>query len=888
MPQVPDESISIVPLVSKAVPPFRRLRRKPRERVMALLDQAERNRITFLSAPQGYGKTTALADWYARRKDQGDFVAWFTVDRNDRNPRCFWINLHNALFLSLNSQGIQPAEHYLAMSALQRIHSLANDLSLIGLKGGQLFVIVDCFDLLEGYQSMDELLTWVLALSGDVHVILSSRKQYSRSSFSGHVIPEMPLSLTGSDLAFTLEEQRIALEERLGEGRAALLSQQELAGFHQKTLGWPMATDMALRSVSESDDPRRHVVEVQGSDNTFWCFFEQEVYGRMEDDERELLLKTSSLGVLRCRTVSYVLDCSNVADMLQDLSVRNLFVCPYDAKMERYTLHPLFSEWLIARSASLNSDEFRRINAKASRWFIRHGMVVPAAKHKILSCERDDLLELVEYVEWGFSASDAMRQLTFRQVPSEDELSVSFCLMAVWAYALSADLDNMAPWEDRLREAASQSAELGLMLDVLEVKKLCLLSRFDQAMEKMERVEPTLQDRRSLPLRLVLIICRAEALDQQGRVQEAIHMHRMFSSLQGSAPNRFMGVINDYEVACSLFEQGEITEAARLCLRLSSMVPAYNPVRGAATALSAMIDVMRGVQEDQGARLDQVGTLVSRHYNVDMYLDWCVVRAWVHASQGNVKEADQILLEAMNAVRYSLDAIPRGVAVIPFESRAVLRMLQGDAAGALEAYRDYDMTGRSHTARSQLVRDMVLAETLEPDLLEERMLELHQRCGQHGYALIQVSIALRLALACFDRGQRTKACRLLHDCLGKAAAQQMAAPFSFHAERMRPLLVVYLTNAKPDYERRSFVQGLLKSSAFCRIEQDDGAERLIGLTEKEQEVLRLALAGMGRDDIAAELCVSESTVKTHLSHMYRKFGVSRFGELLSAAADLGL
>ena len=48
------------------------------------------------------------------------------------------------------------------------------------------------------------------------------------------------------------------------------------------------------------------------------------------------------------------------------------------------------------------------------------------------------------------------------------------------------------------------------------------------------------------------------------------------------------------------------------------------------------------------------------------------------------------------------------------------------------------------------------------------------------------------------------------------------------------------------------------------------------------------LAGMSRQEIAAELCVGESTVKSHLSHIYRKFGVHRYSEFLEIAAELGI
>jgi len=47
-----------------------------------------------------------------------------------------------------------------------------------------------------------------------------------------------------------------------------------------------------------------------------------------------------------------------------------------------------------------------------------------------------------------------------------------------------------------------------------------------------------------------------------------------------------------------------------------------------------------------------------------------------------------------------------------------------------------------------------------------------------------------------------------------------------------------------------------------------------GLTDREVEVLQLAARGMSRRETAQKLYVSESTVRTHLEHIYAKIGVS--------------
>jgi DNA-binding NarL/FixJ family response regulator len=60
------------------------------------------------------------------------------------------------------------------------------------------------------------------------------------------------------------------------------------------------------------------------------------------------------------------------------------------------------------------------------------------------------------------------------------------------------------------------------------------------------------------------------------------------------------------------------------------------------------------------------------------------------------------------------------------------------------------------------------------------------------------------------------------------------------------------------------------------------------LTRREVEVLRLVAGGRSNQEIADALYVSIPTVKTHLAHIYDKFGVDRRTQAVGRALELGL
>jgi DNA-binding NarL/FixJ family response regulator len=87
---------------------------------------------------------------------------------------------------------------------------------------------------------------------------------------------------------------------------------------------------------------------------------------------------------------------------------------------------------------------------------------------------------------------------------------------------------------------------------------------------------------------------------------------------------------------------------------------------------------------------------------------------------------------------------------------------------------------------------------------------------------------------------------LVHAVRTVAAGQELLAP-----EVTRRLIRDFVSHPRPGSEPR----------------------RLRGLTEREADVLRLVAAGRSNTDIAAEMYLAESTVKTHINRLFAKLGV---------------
>lgn len=875
-----------VPLVAKSIPPSLDGFESLPERLERLIDQARYRKITFVNAPEGYGKTAVLSSWFSSLRAEGLPAVWFACDENDSNADYFWMNFSFAVCRAFEGTQVPGYDELAAQPAAQAAYLLANALCLTAVERGGVYLIMERADLLESEESRAILSLLISSLSDDVHLVLSSRRVLSKYDFEGALTAGVPLVISSRDLALTRAELVEALRERVD----APLDEKTTALAYEKTRGWPFAVGVLVDRMNVAADPAGAVEAFSGMDPSLREFFEHEVFALLPQRLRDFLAQTSFLGVLNARLCSYVLDQDDAAHILDELLELNIFLEAIDASGQRFVRHPLFTRWLLeAKGSQLPVVERRHLNGRAAHWALRHGMDVAAAKHQIMASEHEDIFELAACAFPHMQADEIANLTLFPEMPDVETLDPCFMMMAAWAYSYAADVFNMTRWAQRMRarHLDEKSEEVRLSLAVLDVKGLCLQCSFDEGLEKASEVAPLLKGNEHLPLRILLANCRAEAYDHQGQSDLGMKEHEAFAVLAGTGSFAFLNAINQYEMAYSQFEHGHLSAAAQLCKTTAATTVDDHPVRGALIALEVLMGVIGGARDNVDERLGDALSLVSKRRNADMYLDWCVARAWSYAAAGKVDRGDEVISEAMNMVRLSSHAIPRGTSVLPFQSKAMLALLRDDKKTALEAYLEFDRIGVPETAYATLVRRYVELACSEQGDPEQALGELVDEVRAKGYCLLELDLTIDLAMLRYQRGQRTAATRLLHEALEYAVKEEVVSPFLWRANKIRPLLVSYVTSVKANFARRMFVQRLLKRPEFSVMGQGDALE-LVGLTNREREILGLAMEGLTRQEIAAELCVGDSTVKSHLSHMYAKLGVKRFKDLLSLASDLNL
>jgi DNA-binding NarL/FixJ family response regulator len=109
----------------------------------------------------------------------------------------------------------------------------------------------------------------------------------------------------------------------------------------------------------------------------------------------------------------------------------------------------------------------------------------------------------------------------------------------------------------------------------------------------------------------------------------------------------------------------------------------------------------------------------------------------------------------------------------------------------------------------------------------------------------------------------------------------MQSGASAHVDKSAPISEVLQAIRESADKPLSFTARRMTESIIAK-------NRAIGLTPRELEILEKLPTGDTVQEIATQLFVTESTVKTHLSAVYKKLGATNRVQAINAARKLGL
>jgi LuxR family maltose regulon positive regulatory protein len=818
-----------------------------RDRLTTRLDRGAESKLTLISAPAGFGKTTVLAGWLADRSLKKRAVAWLSLDQTDNETTVFWTHVIAALekatggaLGTIVQPGHQPIDAVLA--------SIVNELTAFA---RVMDLVLDDYHVIEQPEIDAGVSFLVEHLPPQIHLVISTRAD-----------PNLPLGrlrargelveIRATELRFTADEASAYLNGAMGLG----LSANDVAILGERTEGWIAALQLAVLSIEGRDDAS--------------VFIEGFAVGGKA--------------------------------MLHNLDRQNLFIVPLDDRRQWFRYHHLFADVLLAHLPDEIRAQLPMLHRRASDWYEAQGEHLEAIQHVLAAKDFERAAELIELAapDMQRNRSEAIIRGWAHLLPRD--LVRKRPVLGIGLVGSLVSYGEFDGIEDRLRdiERALATPSEVVVFDTRQLPRLPgAVELYRAALAQVRGDVPGLIAHAQKVLDLAPLdddVGRAAGSSMVGIAQWSIGNLEAARLAWTEGKNGLLraGHIPDVlGVSLAIADinraLGHLREAARICeeaLRIASEQDGPS-LKGTADIHAALTDLYRERNETDAARehllasqeLGELAGLPQHPYR------WRVAAALLRRDDGDLDGAVALLDEAERL--YVSDFFPN-VRPIP-AMRARIRIAQGRFDEAVRWQREHQLNVDDALSYLLEFEHITLARLLlaktpgssELAGLLERLLDAATRAARGGSV---IEISLLQALASGGAGEPAAALVALERALLLAHPEGYVRLFTEGGERMAVLLKAALKRGiVPEYTRKLL-------AAFGPPERQAPAhpELIEALSERELDVLRLLRSDLGGPEIARELMVSLNTMRTHTKNIYEKLGVNTRRAAIHRAEQLGL
>jgi len=848
-----------------------------RPRLLDHLDGGLYGKLTLVSAPAGFGKTTLVTAWVASLKRP---VAWVSLDASDSDPGRFLAYVVAAL------QTVAPGLGDGLLKALQQpsppiptlLPPLLNEIAAMS---QDVVLVLDDYHLIDN-QAVDSALNFLVEHQPPgMHLVITTRED-----------PPLPLArlrargqmteVRAVDLRFTTDEAAAFLRDGMG----VEVGTEAIEALEARTEGWAVGLQLAALSLRGGTNPADFAQSFSGTHHFVLDYLTEEVLHGQSATVQRFLLWTSILDQFCAPLCDALLadTAVNGAATLQALHESNLFLVPLDNERRWYRYHHLFRDLLRQRLQGATEIEVNTLHRRASAWYEANGYPLEAFEHAAAANDLEGAARLIEgegtplYYRGG-----ATPVLHWLETLSPATLAAHPALLVHYAAVQMTTGTQVHTIEDKLQSAETalqaspeDAVTRNLLGHIAAIRALLAgpLYAIDTILAQSQRALDYLPPE-NLAIRTMALWAKGMAHQYQGQREAAREVYTEVITASEPSNNVMMTIaaltcIGQLQVAdnqlhlaepsfqrvldiigeppwpttCEAqlglariyYQQNDLERAthhAQLAHDLSQQVENLDtPV--AALALLAEIQLAQGANDEAATTLTTAERFAhQRGYERQLPL---VATAQVRLllRQGQVDTAAHL------ANQYEL----------PLSKVRVL-LAEENPAAALDTLRAYLADAEAQAWPDKRLRALVL------------MAVAHHAADDLQAALEALSEALTLA----GPGNMVRVFLDAEDALGPLLDEAIAR--GVHPSQTTHLL---------DAHRAEFPQsGVLSNQPL-----------IDPLTDRELEILRWVAAGLSNREIGERLYLALDTVKGHNRRIYAKLGVSRRTEAVARARELNL
>jgi LuxR family maltose regulon positive regulatory protein len=609
------------------IPPIRpKLVSRPR--LIERLNEGARSgrKLTLISAPAGFGKTTLIAEWgmgiaesfQDSKSSIRNRMAWLSLDEGDNDLTRFL----SYFIAALNrAEGIEATIAEGALGMLQSPHPPPTEAALTPLINeiatirDRIILVLDDYHLIDAQPIHDALNFLLENIPSQMHLVIATREDPHLSLSCLRARGQLT-ELRATDLRFTPSEAAEFLNQAMGLD----LSAEDIAALETRTEGWIAGLQLAALalqglalqgtiSMQGHKDVRGFIDAFTGTHRHILDYLTEEVLRQRPKGSKDFLLQTSILNRLSgplCDAVRYgtaetpyrsegatsskgtaVTELKDSQVILETLEAANLFIVPLDSERCWYRYHHLFADLLRQRLRQTQPDWVPTLHHRASEWYEQNEFADEAIDHALRA---EDFERAAYLIEEHFDAMYQRGEHTklrrwLAELPVELVFSKpQLCILHAWYLFSSGQLDAA----ERSLQAAEQTLDPSTRratgpppmeqdqlsgTDRLKLQGMVAAIRAFTASYRGD-VPGTIQHSRQaldyLPegeftWRSAAAIALGDAYDNKGEMAAAYQVRLDAVGTSKEAGDIYLFILANLKVAVTLRQQGRLQRVIEIC-----------------------------------------------------------------------------------------------------------------------------------------------------------------------------------------------------------------------------------------------------------------------------------------------------------------------------------
>lgn len=852
------------------------------------------HKLTLISAPAGYGKTTLLSHWV---HSTALHAAWVSLDRADNDFNRFFRYLLGAWTMVHPAIRETPLGLLLSAANPDRDAVLAAFLNAANETPDRVVFVLDDFHAITE-PAIHEALTFLLDhLSPMLHLVLAGRSEppLPLARYRAH---HALLELPAEDLQFRVQETAQFLNGPMG----LALSESAIATLYDQLEGWVAGlqlVSLAMRRFPGSPDQ----LVVSGRHRFIADYLSIDVLDRQSEDVRVFLLQTSILdrccGPL-CDAVTLRQDGQ---EMLELLEREQLFLSPLDERREWFRYHPLFAEFLSAELQRCRGDHLADFHRRAARWYLSHDFPEEAFHHALRGDDRDLVVEILDHYLNIKLFSGELRELQgwIDALPAawftaSPLLGLSRAGLHLFTGAL-AECDRCLTWIERQLDASATDDLRWQLARVTSFR--CFLSCFRGDLDLAEQYATdaltNLQEDDDI-FRADIYGALGDTYRGNGRWAEAMAYYRRAMEYV-NVPARHIiaahtyGALADWEL-----HQGHLHAAASYWETAQAAIQARQSWGRLPLPVIGWVDLRLGELRYEWNDLEAAWTSVERGLeraelggDIRGQIAGHLLASRITLTMGELDVAEAHLAQARPlAAQAAFPDWSGRFERCQLEVWLARRNLRAARVWADTALPDESSTGQPEreVIRLALVRYLIFTgDPRSRDRALEILTQVLVTAAAEGREGVRIEALALQALAHWQGGDQPSALISLEHALRLAEPEGYIRLFA----DLGPPMIRLLHEAWSRLAAPGYIATLVAAGEANGGPREGGRyESLEPLSQREQDVLRLLASGLTNREIAETLFISPETVKKHTGHIYDKLDVGNRMEAVARAQGLGL